>query len=421
MQKILRSAGLVLGSALGAIGLSACDAEAPPSARVSPAVESEVILEDETLTSVVREDIVGVLRDRDPFSRARRLATLLPTLGPDTVSSARQVLEDPTLGLLRRSTEIELLLRYWATHQPEEASRWAVESSPRGFRNAAIFSALTLWAQVDPLAALPEVEKWANQADVKEAALQSMVLGWFAAGNPPELQKFIQALGLGMVRQRALSIYVRAFIDENGMEALMRWAESLPDDDTKYKMGVYRQVSYWATVYDLEAGIGWCEAHCDGPHGAELRNMIASAWIRNDPQAAVEWLSNAPEGREKDRTTRGVFTKWLRMDREAALRWVPTQLSGGELKPWIQPILVPYAATIAEDSPAEAIEWAERIENDNERQWALIQVARRWRNVDEAASEEWLLQSSLSEEDREKVRTAPAGESRPEAESPAES
>ena len=248
-----------------------------------------------------------------------------------------------------------------------------------------------------------------------------MVLGWFAAGNPPELQKFIQALGLGLVRQRAISTYVRAFIDEHGIEAMMRWAESLPDDDAKYKMGVYRQVSYWATIYDLEAGIGWCEAHCDGPHGAELRNMIVSAWARNDPPAALEWLSNAPDGPERNRTARATFMKWLRLDREAAVRWLPTQLSsGGELEPWIQPLLGPYVTAIAKDSPVEAIEWAERIEAERNRKLVLIQVGRSWRRVDEAASEEWLLQSSLSEEDREKVRTVPAREPQRQAESPAE-
>ena len=44
------------------------------------------------------------------------------------------------------------------------------------------------------------------------------------------------------------------------------------------------------------------------------------------------------------------------------------------------------------------------IENDPEREVVLIKVARVWRYLDEAAAEDWLLKSSLSEEAREKVR-----------------
>ena len=66
----------------------------------------------------------------------------------------------------------------------------------------------------------------------------------------------------------------------------------------------------------------------------------------------------------------------------------------------------------AEDAPTDAIKWAKRIENEAERETVLIQVARVWRYLDEAAAERWLLQSSLSPEAREQVR-APVEEKEP--------
>ena len=78
--------------------------------------------------------------------------------------------------------------------------------------------------------------------------------------------------------------------------------------------------------------------------------------------------------------------------------------TAGEPDPWLRPIFPVYARLLAVDSPADAIEWAERIEADEDREIVLVKVARAWRRVDEAASEAWLQQSSLSEEAREKVR-----------------
>jgi hypothetical protein len=122
-----------------------------------------------------------------------------------------------------------------------------------------------------------------------------------------------------------------------------------------------------------------------------------------DGAAALEWLSSAPEGFEKDFAVRVTFEEWTLTDRAAAMAWVADQTTG-EPDPRLQPIFPVYARLLAEDSPAEAIGWAERIDHDKKRRFTLIEIARAWREVDEAATESWLEQSPLSEEDREKVR-----------------
>ena len=158
MKKILC---LALGTALGAIGLAACDATAPPNASESRPVEPEAIAEGETLTDVVREALADVLRDPDVYSRARRLGALLPTLGPELVPAVVETLGDPTLDF--GATELELLVRFWATHQPADATRWALEKSPTTHRHAAVLSSLALWAEADPRAAETAAQQWAEK------------------------------------------------------------------------------------------------------------------------------------------------------------------------------------------------------------------------------------------------------------------
>jgi hypothetical protein len=393
-----------LVAALGAIGLSACDATAPPTPTVSGPVKPEPIPEGETLNDVVREALADVLRDTDPYSRARRLGALLPTLGPELVPAVEQTLEDPTLDF--GAIEYELLLRYWATHQGEDASRWAVNRSPAFFRMAAILSSLTVWAEADPQAAVSAAEQWAaRRPDLRHVLPKAVVRGWFAA-NPVELAQFIHKLGMGMPQQRALTTYIRIAIQKQGHEAVIRWAESLPDTDPAYKTTVYWQTGSALALFNLEAAVRWCETHCDGPYGKDLRSSISRRWARTgDGAAALAWLSSAPEGFEKDFAVRVTYEEWMLVDREAAMAWVVAQTTD-EPDPQLQPILPVYARLLAEDSPADAIGWAERIEHDKKRRFILIEIAREWRQVDEAATEAWLLQSPLSEEDREKVRAA---------------
>jgi hypothetical protein len=398
MNKTLRFA---FGAVLGAIGLGACDATAPPSATVSGPVEPEAIPEGETLNDVVREALAEMVRDEDAYSRARRLGALLPTLGPETVPAAVQTLEDLTVDL--RATELELLVRYWATHQPEQAAHWAKEKSPTNYRSAAIFSALRMWAEANPRTAVNVAWPWMLEPSLERIVPIALVRGWYAANDPPELTQWIHDLPMGVPRQRALAAYIRVVIQTQGSEAVKRWAESLPDDEAQYKLTVYRRVVDALSKVDIEAGLRWCDTQCDGPFGNNMRSLIARNWVLRDGPSTFAWLSSAPEGADRDLAVRLTFALWARTDREAALDWMAAQTTG-EPGPWLRPIYPVYAKLLAADAPADAIQWAERIENDPQRELVLIKVARVWRHLDEAAAEDWLLQSSLSEEAREKVR-----------------
>jgi hypothetical protein len=320
-----------------------------------------------------------------------------------------ETLEDPTVDL--RANELELLVRYWATHQGEEASRWAVEKSPLDYRGGAVFSALTVWAEADPQAAVSVAWPWALIPTIERIVPTALVRGWFAANDPPELAQWIRDLPIGIPRQRAIAAYIRVVIQTRGPEAVKRWAESLPDDDATYKLTVFRRVVDALSALDIEDSVRWCDTHCDGPYGNNMRSLIARNWVIRDGPSALAWLSSAPEGHERDLAVRLTFALWARTDPEATLAWMAAQTTA-DPDPWLRPIFPIYAQLLSKDAPTDAIEWAKRIEGDDQREAVLVGVARVWRYLDEAAAEEWLLQSSLSEEAREKVR-APIEEQRP--------
>ena len=396
MKQILCSAFV---TAMGAFWLAACDPA--PNSSISRPVEAEEIPAGETLTDVVREALIDVLRDPDVFSRARRLGALLPTLGPEFVPTVVELFEDRSLDL--GSIELELLVHYWATHQPEEASHWSVEKSPTDYRSAAVFAAIMAWAETDPQAAVSVAWQWSVVPSIERVVPSALVRGWFAANNPPELVQWIHDLPMGIPRQRAIAAYVRVVIQTQGAEAVTRWAESLSDDDPSFKLTVFRRVVNALSELEFEAGLRWCDAQCDGPYGNNMRSLIARNWVVRDGPPALAWLLSAPEGRERDLALRMTFGRWADTDREAAFDWMADQTTG-EPDPWLQPIYPVYARLLSGDEPTEAIKWAQRIEDDKMRENVLVRVARVWRYLDEAAATEWLLQSPLSEEAREQVR-----------------
>ncbi len=408
---MLRSLHTAIGAALLAIGLAACEPGTPPNQTAAVPAATEAIAEGETLDDVVRDKLAEIVRDDDPYARARRLGALLPTLGPELVPSVVETLEDRTVDL--GATELQLLLRYWATHRGEEAAQWARTKSPTNFRLAALFSAIAAWAEAEPEAAARVVWPWAVIPDFQQVVPPALVGGWFAAGDPPELRRWLRDIEHGIPRQRAIVAYIRVVVQEKGADAVRRWAESIPDDEEGYKLAVFRRVTSELSKLDVAAGLAWCETHCEGPFGNNMRSLIARTWVLQDGPAALAWLSGAEEGYDRDLAVRMAFAKWSRMDRQAAMDWMATQTAAGEPEPWLRPTYPVYAKLLAVEAPADAIEWALRIDGEDQRETALIQIARVWRHLDEAAAEAWLLDSPLSEEARAEARSATAPQPEP--------
>jgi len=389
--------------ALGVIGLAACDGSQSARSDDPPIVAPDSPEASETPTSVLRGTLAEIVRDPDAYSRARRLGTLLPTLGPDAVPAVEQTLRNLQLDI--RGTETELLTRFWATHQPEAATEWAKQEPRFEFNQTAVFAAVSVWAAQDPIAAVNATWEWAMlpRSRFDRVVPSAVVNGWYERDDPDALQVFIHGLPPGVSRQRAIAAYIQRLLRSRGGDAVIDWAESRPDDDRAYKLAVFRRVTSQLAMLDVDAARVWCERHCDGPHGANLRTIIGSKWVLQDGPAAMAWLEASPPGYERDVAVRNTFLDWSVRKHEAAMAWMASRRPEGP-DSWLEPAYLVYAKRLSGERPTEAIEWAQHVENEHERERLLIGIARVWRHSDEAAAEAWLSQSPLSEAAREKAR-----------------
>jgi hypothetical protein len=304
---------------------------------------------------------------------------------------------------------IDLLVRYWATHQPLEAAEWARSKSPWVNRQDALYAAIYTWASQDPKAAVSATWDWVENNENEVSVTTGLVRGWYTRNDDEGIRKFLRSRPPGFPGQRAIGTYVRSMIQSNRGPELRAWAESLPDDEEGFKLTVFRRsVLTLANMYEpgkAEAR-SWCQAHCETPLGKAMRSLIARAWVVDDGPGTFKWLSEAPEGFERDVAVRGAFGVWAELDQEPAMRWMGEQVAGTP-GPWLEPAYLIYARVLAKDKPVEAMRWANQIKNPQDREETEIVVARIWRGADEAAAEQWLLQSTLSEQARAKARIPP--------------
>jgi hypothetical protein len=384
-----------------AIVASGCDAKPPvPSAAPAPSSPGTAGSEPD----FTYDSLVELLGNPDDFAVARILGERLPKMGPGSVPALQEVLDDAA-SLELDAVEHELLMRYWARYDPAAATWYALTKAPRAFRVGAIYATLRPWAKQDPQKALETARVWTNEGGDAGAATQvALVRGWYESGKPG-VEQYIHDIGIGFDRQRALTAYSTAVIRDKGVDALVKWAEALPETDAAYKLEVFRSIGRAVVPFDLAAAQRFCDAHCEGPFGSNVRDRIASRWADKDGAAALEWLGKAKQNEDRDAAIRYTFAVWSRRVPGVALPWMKAKLEAKPPDPWLVPMLPIYARMLGKGvEPEEGLAVADKLAGPQERESIMIEILRYWRQKDEAAAEAWLKTAKLSDEMLASVR-----------------
>ena len=391
-----------LASALAAAVLAIGCGEAHRDAKPAPPPPDAAALGGD----FTYDSLLALLGNSDAFYRERTLAEVLPKLGPQGVPIVKEVLEETSTAKIELgNADYELLIRYWALHQPKDAASYAYGHSPRGYQAGAILATVQEWMKVDPEGALVTVRLWAKEEGDFGAATQvGLVRGWYDSGKPG-LETYIHDLGATFDRQRALTTYSTSVIRAHDPDTLIRWAEAVPDADPVYKVEVFRAVGDALVPFDIEAAQRFCEKNCDGPNGSKVRNRIAMRWATlGDSPAALEWLAKGEQDKDTQFSVRRTYAVWGGAHRKSAVEWMKNKVAGDPPK-WVEPALPVYIELVGRDAPVEGIEVATRFSTTpEEREDYVVKIARHWRQKDEKAAEEWLANSKLDAAALEKIR-----------------
>jgi len=340
------------------------------------------------------------LEQPDPLERSYRFHGFLQTLSPDQVGVASQVLEDRNPWLV----EDELLnfMIAWARFGAPEAFEWGrTRGGP--FRKQASAAALEAWAFHDPVAArraLESIDRPSERAALKEY----FVAGWLKSGRHDGVTEYIMAQPAGTERQRLMNLLTIELM-RDGFDAVVRWAESIPDDAPgSYKRMAFQKAANILATQDPIQAARWIEPHLGKSYAEAAPALIGRRWLELDPPAALDWLASLPSGEANQDALRTALLGWLSEARGDAVAWATTIAEAGRGE-----AVIPVMISLHADSPPQAIAWAQRIDDPTERLRNILRLARRWRRSDPEAAERWLEASDLPPQVRSAILNPHAG------------
>jgi hypothetical protein len=365
--------------------------------------------------SPVPDDLAASLRsalgEGDVIERQERTASLLKGLDADAVPEVVALYE--RMIPLIDASELGAFFAAWARFDPLGALDHA-----RGWRRQEVWTqreigvraVIRAWAQREPLAAREAVAQIGiNTPSLREPLRQSLVAGWAHSPRGHEgLAAFIAELPPLHARFEILETVAEELVRGGGAEAvLLGWAEPILRDEGHkpvMKRAVFRTAAGAAAQLDPERTAAWTVQHSQADYAQDGVGIVAEHWGRLDGAAAMAWLGEQPPGEGLDEAIRDAFGQWTRVDPRGALKWLGSEESSAlrdparELK----------AQRLGEHEPERALEWCERIEDEDRRLSCLESVAMGWYAKDAVAAETWLQESSLDEEARRRVREVAA-------------
>ena len=230
-----------------------------------------------------------------------------------------------------------------------------------------------------------------------------------------------------MLRMSALLAYVGRLDDAAIPEALAELRQSTPDWDPDARVAAQLMLTRWGKS-DPASALEYLSGRDHRKAGGDAAIIISSI-AASDPQAAINWLSDPDNQLAKlpwmGQILAGSITKeWVRQDPEAALEWA-TSLPKNQQTGAYGGVLGTLAATDpqrastlavglpdgdarrevtgqiarawSEDSPLEAIGWAGTLEGE-ERQRATAEALGAWAQSDPQEAAAYVDQ--LAEDDR---------------------
>ena len=340
-----------------------------------------------------------VLDEDEPLARAFGITIFLRRLSAENVGEVAEIIEAEKNWL-----SDPVLLQFmtaWTRFDELGAVDWAFNRTGhfKGRVSAAVIEAL---AFRNPSSALSAIDAL-NDPTALDRLHDHLVSGWARSDLKDDLTRYIMQIPTRLDRQRATQILAIEIL-KGGAEALIEWAEGVPDDaNQNFKQTVVRRVASEVAGLDAERAVEWIDGHRDRPYAWVAWEAIAKRWVLSDPAAAMNWLLTLPAGEEFRKRIGSKFSIWLEEDPDAALAWLRSASPARAVDPAI--VVVVRSQSI--DRPSSALDWAHLIHDDLLRRGALIGVGRRWLKQDPEAFNEWLPKSGLQGDIRREIMAPP--------------
>ena len=309
----------------------------------APVVESELA----SVASFRRS-----LEDPDWLTRTYRFSSFLVGLNPENLPDALEALEPHLRWLL--TDEFRMFMLAWSRFDPRGAFEHA-RSWPLQIRRNAGSAAMYAWGFRNPLEAVRELSS-VEDTEFQAFLAARMLAGWAHGEYRDSASEYIASLPDSTVRRRYLTTLVWE-ISKEGSEALMRWAEDVPDDLPRVKRDIFLEATGTLAGVDAPSTARWLRGHLDRDYADDALAILASIWVTSDAPTAMSWLTQLPAGKQRKAAVRAGFRVWFNRSPADAERW----LRSASPAPAVDSAVRFMVERTRDEKPEVARKWAARI------------------------------------------------------------
>ncbi len=233
--------------------------------------------------------------------------------------------------------ELRILFLGWSKNDPAAASKWAASNLPRGPElSFALKTGMAAWAVEDRESAI----LWGQHLPNTE-------------GKQLALRTIIETIAKDDPKQAAALL---ASMEELGTAAL----------------AIGTIADYWAAK-DLAAAMKWAWALPPGPGRRYALSNIARKLIESDVNAAEFWAKRRPLAAPAGKVPDSIAELWRQKGAAEALAWIGSQLPADQQ---LDTILQVHLMRWAGENGADAAVWAEILADERGKEHALRVVAK---------------------------------------------
>jgi hypothetical protein len=274
----------------------------------APVLETELASVDSFRTS---------LEDPNWLTRSYRFSSFLVGLNPENLPEALEALEPHLPWLL--TDEFRVFMLAWTRFDPSGAFAQARAWPPQIRRNAGA-AVMYAWGFRNPLEAVRELST-VEDIELQELWGARLLRGWAHGEYRDTASDYIAKLPEGSTRLSYLGTLAWE-LSKEGPEAVMRWAEGVPDDPPRFKQGVFLKATSTLAGVDAPSTARWLKDHFDHDYVDDALMIVAGSWATNDAPAALAWLTGLPAGKKRDDAVRTGFRIWVNRSPRDAEDWL---------------------------------------------------------------------------------------------------
>ena len=183
----------------------------------------------------------------------------------------------------------------------------------------------------------------------------------------------------------------------------IQWAEGMPEGEPR-SIAMHRLANGY-TEKDPKAAAAWVEkfSGSDKEYLSGVIGEVGATWARKDATAALDWMTNLPEGHGQNAGFSRTFGEWARRDPTGASEYL-TEMPSSKAK---DAAIHGFTGRLAWENPQAAITWAESISSPDTRNKAIVNAGRAWARKDSDAAAAWAISAGLSEGVQEAIFAPP--------------